>query len=247
MKILSVSTATNHLSVALNENEKIIVEKNEQDQRNHSEHLDPMIDQLLKDNNLSLKDIDRFGVAIGPGSYTGLRIGITTVKMFASILHKEVVGISTLQALAKSIKEQDALIVTGLDARNDNYFAGAYVLDQKGTPQNAIPDGHYHIDVLLNAVKDYAAAHAVKKLIFVGSGLKKQDAAIQKLGISYVYANDDQNVLHAGLIGKLAVNAKPVDPDKLLPHYLRRTQAEVDWHKKTGKPYRPDSDYVEEV
>lgn len=247
MKILSVSTATNHLSVALNENKKIIVEKNEQDERNHSEHLDPMIDQILKDNNLTLKDIDRFAVAIGPGSYTGLRIGITTVKMFASILNKEVVGISTLQALAKSINEQNALIVTGLDARNNNYFAGAYVLDKDNVPQNVIPDGHYHNDVLLKAIREYLADHQIKKLIFVGSGLNKQDDLIKKLGVEYRYGTDEENVLHAGLIGQLAVKQKPVDPDKLLPRYLRRTQAEVDWHKKTGKPYGPDSNYVEEV
>ena len=126
MKILSVSTATNHLSVALNDGQQIIVEKNERDERNHSEHLDPLIDEILKDNDLSLKDIDRFAVAIGPGSYTGLRIGITTVKMFASILDKEVVGISTLQALAKGVQE-DVLVITGLDARNDNYFAAGYL------------------------------------------------------------------------------------------------------------------------
>ena len=125
MKILSVSTATNHLSVALNEDQQVIVEKNERDERNHSEHLDPLIDEILKGNKLTLKDIDRFAVAIGPGSYTGLRIGITTVKMFASILDKEVVGISTLQALAKGVAG-DALVIAGLDARNGNYFAGCY-------------------------------------------------------------------------------------------------------------------------
>ena len=198
MKILSVSTATNHLSVALNDGQQIIVEKNERDERNHSEHLDPLIDEILKDNDLSLKDIDRFAVAIGPGSYTGLRIGITTVKMFASILDKEVVGISTLQALAKGVQE-DALVITGLDARNDNYFAAGYL--SGAVPENVIPDG----------------------------------------------GTEEENVIHAGLIGQLAENAVPVDPDKLLPRYLRRTQAEVDWHKKTGKPFEPDSHYVEEV
>ncbi len=205
MKILSVSTATNHLSVALNDGQQIIVEKNERDERNHSEHLDPLIDEILKDNDLSLKDIDRFAVAIGPGSYTGLRIGITTVKMFASILDKEVVGISTLQALAKGVQE-DALVITGLDARNDNYFAAGYL--SGAVPENVIPDGHYNIDV---------------------------------------FGTEEENVIHAGLIGQLAENAVPVDPDKLLPRYLRRTQAEVDWHKKTGKPFEPDSHYVEEV
>lgn len=246
MKILSVSTATSNLSVALNDGQKILVEKNEEDRRNHSEHLDPNIDQILKDHSLSLKEIDRFAVAIGPGSYTGLRIGITTIKMFASILQKDVVGISTLQALAKSA-DTDDLIVTALDARNDNYFAGAYVLDKNKIPQNVIPDGHYHIDTLLDAVKKYLAANQQNKILFLGTGMQKQEDKIKALGFNFAYGTDEQNLVHAGLIGQLAENAKPVDPDKLLPRYLRRTQAEVDWHKKTGKPFGPDSDYVEEV
>lgn len=244
MKILSVSTATNHLSVALNDDQQIIVEKNERDERNHSEHLDPLIAEILKENNLSLKDIDRFAVAIGPGSYTGLRIGITTVKMFASILNKEVVGISTLQALAKGVKE-DALVITALDARNDNYFAAGYL--SGAVPENVIPDGHYNIDVLLKAIQEYTTNNKVKKIILVGSGLEKQDDKFKALNVPYEYGTDQQNVIHAGLIGQLAENATSVDPDKLLPRYLRRTQAEVDWHKKTGKPFEPDSHYVEEV
>ncbi len=244
MRILSVSTATNHLSVALNDSQQIIVEKNEQDERNYSEHLDPLIDEILKENQLTLKDIDRFAVAIGPGSYTGLRIGTTTVKMFASVLNKEVVGISTLQALAKSVKE-DALVITGLDARNNNYFAAGY--KSGDIPDNVIPDGHYNIDVLIKAIQDYTAKNEVKKLVLVGTGLEKQDEKFKALNIPYKYGNDSQNVIHAGLIGQLAEYSEPVDPDKLLPRYLRRTQAEVDWHKKTGKPFEPDSHYVEEV
>lgn len=244
MRILSVSTATNHLSVALNDSQQIIVKKNEQDERNHSEHLDPLIDEILKENQLTLKDIDRFAVAIGPGSYTGLRIGTTTVKMFASVLNKEVVGISTLQALAKSVKE-DALVITGLDARNNNYFAAGY--KSGDIPDNVIPDGHYNIDVLIKAIQDYTAKNEVKKLVLVGTGLEKQDEKFKALNIPYKYGNDSQNVIHAGLIGQLAEYSEPVDPDKLLPRYLRRTQAEVDWHKKTGKPFEPDSHYVEEV
>ena len=76
---------------------------------------------MLKENDLTLKDIDRFAVAEGPGSYTGLRIGITTAKMFASILHKDLVGVSTLAALANGTS--DGLIVSELDARNKNFFA----------------------------------------------------------------------------------------------------------------------------
>ena len=246
MKILSISTATKELSVALNEDERLIVEKNELDERNHSEHLDPIIDEILNKNKLKLKDIDRFAVAIGPGSYTGLRIGVTTVKMFASILTKEVVGVSTLQALAASCSEEDTLVVAGIDARNDNFFAGAY-LNENGQPVNVIPDGHYHIDVLLTAINEYLNDHKPKKLLFIGSGFDKQIEQLDTLELPYSFGSDEQNTIHAGLIGKLALSQEPVDPDLLLPNYLRRTQAEVDWHKKTGNPFGPDSNYVEEV
>ena len=248
MKILSMSTATNNLSVALNDDAKIIKEKNEFDQRNHSAHLDPLIAEILKENNLRLAEIDRFAVAIGPGSYTGLRIGVTTVKMFASILHKEVVGISTLQALAASCAEEGTLIVAGIDARNDNYFAGAYVnKEDDWGPECVIPDGHYHIDTLLSAVAEYCANNNLENVIYVGSGFEKQKEAIKKINIPFIFGTEKQNIVHAGLIGKLAVDAQPDDPDQLLPNYLRRTQAEIDWHKKTGEAYKPDSNYVEEV
>lgn len=246
MRILSVSTATPQLSVALNNDEQIISEKNEQDQRNHSEHLDPLIEEILAENSLKIKDIDRFAVAIGPGSYTGLRIGITTIKMLASVLNKEVVGISTIEAICRSVNDEEALIVGALDARNDNYFAGAYC-SQAGEMVNVIPDGHYHIDELLKTVKDTLNESGLGKVIFVGNGIDKQDEKIKKSGINFQYGEDEQMVIHAGLIGQLAVSKVPVDPDQLLPRYLRRTQAEVDWHTKTGKDFEPDANYVEEV
>lgn len=203
-----------------------------------------MIKEILDENQLGLKDIDRFAVAIGPGSYTGLRIGITTIKMFASILNKEVVGISTLQTLAKAGKE-NCLIIAALDARNDNYFAGGYVL-KDGIPKMVIPDGHYHIDLLLKAVSEFAQKEGITELLFLGN-IQKQDTKINQLQLDYQYGDEKQNVIHAGLLGQLAEFATPVDPDQLLPRYLRRTQAEVDWHKRTGKPFGPDSNYVEEV
>lgn len=246
MKILSVSTATNQLSVALNEDTTVMVEKSEHDKRNHSEHLDPLIAEILTENHLKLKDIDRFAVAIGPGSYTGLRIGVTTIKMFASILAKQAVGVSTMKALAANCQDTDTLIVAGIDARNDNFFAGAY-LRENGQLVNIIEDGHYHTDKLLKAVKDYVLTHKLEKVVFVGTGFEKQEEAINKLDLPVSFGTDEQNVIHAGVIGKLAIDEQPVEPDQLLPRYLRRTQAEVDWHKKTGKPFEADSNYVEEV
>ncbi|MBD5429738.1 tRNA (adenosine(37)-N6)-threonylcarbamoyltransferase complex dimerization subunit type 1 TsaB [Lactobacillus sp.] len=245
MKILSITTATNHLSVALSDDKNIIAEKNEVDQRNHSEHLDPLISEILKENNVTLNDIDRFAVAQGPGSYTGLRIGITTAKMFSSILNKELVGISTLAALAEGVEDKDSVIIAEIDARNNNFFAGAYVKNDIGV-ENIVADGHYHIDDLLNKVKKVADN---KKIIFVGSDMSKYQDQIKEIwpDIQYTQALGDVNQVHAANIGLLALDASVVDPDKMVPKYLRRTQAELDWHKKTGKAYGPDSDYVEEV
>ena len=241
MKILSITTATNHLSVALNDGDKIW-EKNEEDHRNHSEHLDPLINELLKENDLTLKDIDRFAVAEGPGSYTGLRIGITTAKMFASILNKDLVGVSTLAALANGAS--DGLIVSELDARNKNFFAGVY-RKTDGKLKNLVPDGHYHLDDLMNKVKDLGLSEQV---IFVGSPIEKYQNEIKDLLGSDNFTQDaGDNQIHAGEIGKLALSKEAVDPDKMVPKYLRRTQAEMDWHNKTGKAFGPDSDYVEEV
>lgn len=247
VKILSISTATNFLTVALNENKKTIAIKEEKDRRNHSEHLDPLIDEILKENNWHLKDIDRFAVAVGPGSYTGLRIGITTVKMFASILHKDLVGISTLQALAKNINRENTLIVPTIDARNGNFFAGAYYL-RNDEVINVVPDGHYYVDSLLEEISKILNDD-FKEVIFVGFGMPNYQDRIKATlkDMPYVFAQDDKNQVHADKIGILAINQKPVDPDKLVPKYLRRTQAEMDWHKKTGQEFEKDIDYVEEV
>ena len=242
MKILSITTATNHLSVALNDGDKIVEKKNERDERNHSEHLDPLIDEISKDNDLSLKDIDRFAVAEGPGSYTGLRIGITTAKMFASILNKDLVGVSTLAALANGVN--DGVIVSELDARNKNFFAGVY-RKVNGKLENLVPDGHYHLDDLINKVKELGLPEEV---VFVGSPIDKyQDEIVELLGSDNFKQAAGDNQIHAGEIGKLALNKEAIDPDKMVPKYLRRTQAEIDWHNKTGKAFGPDSDYVEEV
>lgn len=248
MKILSMSTATNYLSVALNDGQTVVAQAEEKDQRNHSEHLDPLIAKLLKQVQWTLPEIDRFVVAIGPGSYTGLRIGLTTAKMFASILQKDLVGISTLQALAANAAAPKALLVTGLDARNDNFFAGAYQ-SPAGIPENILADGHYPFSELLQQVQAIVHQQDLEQVLFIGTGfaqrLYKIKAALP--GVKVMLADQQDNQVHAGVLGQLGESGQPTDPDQLLPRYLRRTQAEMDWHRKTGRPYGPDSNYVEEV
>ena len=147
----------------------------------------------MRENNLTLKDIDRFAVAEGPGSYTGLRIGITTAKMFASILDKDLVGVSTLAALANGVS--DGVIVSELDARNKNFFAGVY-RKVDGKLENLVPDGHYHIDDLINKVNEL---NLPDRVVFVGSPIDKyHDEIAELLGSDNFVQAEGDNRLHAG-------------------------------------------------
>lgn len=240
MKILSMSTATSDLSVAIRQDGQLTFAKMEKNQRNHSVDLDPLIEEGLKETGLTLKAIDRFAVAIGPGSYTGLRVGLTTAKMLASILGKDLVGVSTLKALALNCAGRNALVVAALDARNQNFFAGGY----RGQ-EAVIEDGHYALGDLLDQIK----ALPDQEVIFTGSDFTKYADAIKEglAGKQVTFAEGDDNLLQAGQVALLAEKAAPIDPDQAVPNYLRRTQAEYDWQKKTGQAFEADSAYVEEV
>lgn len=249
MKILSISTATKNLSVAINDNQKILTEINHENQKNHSVNLMPSIEMALKKINLSLGDIDRFAVAAGPGSYTGLRIGATTAKTFADILKKELVGVSTLAALALEVSARDQVVLTVLDARNDNFFAGAYGPGKDNKiVTNLISDEHVHLTELVAQIKDKVKSST--PIIFVGEFTADHQKQFKELLADYdvSFGIGEDNLVHAGNIGRIGQFENPTDIDTFVPDYLRKTQAEIEWAQKNTKTADiKDSDYVEEV
>ena len=100
MKILGIETSSKVCAVALSENDKLIKEKILEDENTHSVKLMPLVDELLKETKTELKDIDLFSCDKGPGSFTGIRIGIATVKAFLDATNKNAVGVSSLEILA---------------------------------------------------------------------------------------------------------------------------------------------------
>lgn len=250
MKILSVATATKNLSVAVNENDEILTEKNIDDQRNHSVDIIPTIQQVLSDNHLLLNQIDQLAVAIGPGSYTGLRIGVTTMKVLSQQLEIPVVGVDTLAALAQNVAEPNTLVATVLDARNNNFFGGLFLSrNQKNDAAKMLEQSqHLNIDKLIELIKKYENDE-IKKIIFVGDfTAEHQEYFIDKLSndLQVEFGNQDQNIVHAGQIGDLALNLKATPAAELIPAYLRKTQAEVEWEEKQSGN-ETDTSYVEEV
>ena len=127
MKILSIDTASDLCTVAVLEDENCIKEIIVNDARNHSEKIMPVIEKALYETNLNLKDIDLFVCDKGPGSFTGIRIGVGTVLAFKDTLNTSCVGISSLEALAYNVK-QDGIICSLIDAKNNNVYIGIFEL-----------------------------------------------------------------------------------------------------------------------
>ena len=125
MKILSIDTASNLCTVAILEDKKCIKEIIVNDARNHSEKIMPVIEQALQETSLNLNTIDLIVCDKGPGSFTGIRIGVGTVLAFQDSLNIPCVGISSLEALAYNV-EQDGLICSLIDAKNNNVYFGLF-------------------------------------------------------------------------------------------------------------------------
>jgi len=121
MYILSVDTSNKVASVALFNDKNLLNEKFSDDQKTHSEKLLPIIDELLKEENLSIKDIDMFVVSVGPGSFTGIRIGVATVKGMAQALNKKVISVTSLEGLIEMANGENVCAI--INARHGNVYA----------------------------------------------------------------------------------------------------------------------------
>ena len=125
MKILAMDTSSKNASVAILENQKVLIELNNSDEKTHSQKLMPIIDQAFQKTNLSLDDIQLLSCSLGPGSFTGVRIGIATSKAFADSKNIPCVGITSLEGLAYNLNHE-GFICSLLNANHDNVYAGFF-------------------------------------------------------------------------------------------------------------------------
>lgn len=224
MKILAIDSSGPNCSVAIIDEEKVICNFNLNNGITHSETLVPLIDEALKSTNLSLQDIDNFAVSIGPGSFTGLRIGIATVKGFAVSLKKPIIGIPSLLGLCYNVPTFDGVVCAVLDAKNNNVYSALYNL--KNTPQMI---GDYiteSIDTLIQELKKYDS-----KILFVGDGsISYKEKFVDAFGDRAYFMPHHLNEQTALSIAKAgldkALNGEITDAENLHPLYLRKSQAE---------------------
>lgn len=148
MNILGIDTSTKKANVCIKKNNNII-NKTIDNEITHSEKLLPLIDQTLKDSKLSLKEINYLACSIGPGSFTGIRIGIATIKAFAKVLDVPIFAVSSLDILAYTdIHESDDYIISIMDAKNFRIYYSVYKVNKLKYYGKLIP--------VLSTILDYS-------------------------------------------------------------------------------------------
>ncbi len=226
MKILAVDTSAVCASVAVTEGDKILSESSINTALTHSRTLMPMIESCLKNAEIELCDIDYLACSVGPGSFTGIRIGVAAIKGLADATNKSCVPVSTLHALAYNLVGRSCTAVSVMDARCEQVYCAIFKIDGN-TVTRLTEDMALKIDELAVKLQSYS------DIVFVGDGAK---LCHSKLGYSVASANcvfqKGSSVCFAAreyLSGK-----EPVAAKDLMPTYLRLPQAERELRAKKG-------------
>lgn len=241
MKILAIDTSNHPMSVALVEDEQLLATTTLNMVRNHSIYLMPAISKLFELVKWQPTDLDRVAVAQGPGSYTGVRIAVTTAKVLADTEKIDLVGVSSLAVLARNVvPTAKAVIVPFFDARRGNVFAGAYQWED-GTLVNKIADQHLGIDTLLDQL-----AKLDRPVVLVGQMTDKIRAKFDQLPANVNLLPRTYSIPSTYQLAIAGEKESPVeDIDPFVPHYLRITEAEANWQKL--HPGETRKNYVREV
>lgn len=228
MKILGVDTANRSCSVAIVDNGSTLAEQTLVSTQTHSKHLMEMVGAVVKLSSLALSEIDGFGVTIGPGTFTGLRIGISSVKGLAYATGKPVVGISSLDALAMQALFLPYLTAVFIDARKGEVYCARY--RHSNSKKQQIRSIKETVEQVLPPEK--AVSGINEPCIFIGSGAVLYKKIIEeKLNAPAYFAPDCLNMIQASTIANLALEKFQDsifdDLNSLAPHYIRKSDAQI--------------------
>ena len=240
MKVLAIDTSNQAMSIAVLDDEKVIGEITTNIKRNHSERLMPAIDELMKDVQWQPSDLNRIVVAKGPGSYTGLRIGVTVAKTLAWTLGVELVGISSLKTLAGNCESSPHYLVPLFDARRKNIYTGLYQW-QNGELIQIEDDKHI-------SAEQWAEYLSKKEGTFelIGEDQSLFKDTFERYLMNRVYeAPSKDNLPKASVLGLLGLKEETVDAHMFTPDYLKLAEAEENWRKE--HPDQLEEAYVEKI
>ena len=234
MKILGFDSSGMVASVAIVEDDILVAEYSVNYKKTHSQTLLPMFDEVVRMTELDPESIDAIAVAAGPGSFTGLRIGMSTVKGLGLALDKPVIAVPTCHALAFNLWGSDKLICPILDARRSQVYTALYEFENGEMitlkEQEAMDIGDL-TDIITTMERD---------VIFVGDGIPVFKERIKENVIKNVsFAPAHLNRQRAGSVAALGLiymkEGKAESADDVKPVYLRKSQAEREREEKDGR------------
>ncbi len=221
MKILAVDTSTAFNAVAVCDDDAILAETLVNCGRAHSERLIPTVDWVLAESGLRLADIDLLAVTIGPGSFTGVRIGVATWKGLALAAHKPLVGVPTLDAMSRLAALADGTVCPLLDARMKEVYGAVYTFDN-GFRTKCMPDRVSAVERIIEELPDAP--------VLLGDGValyRERILALRphaRIVASMHLVPRAAAVAHEAL--ELVQSGVDTDPAQVSPVYLRQSQAE---------------------
>lgn len=225
MKILAIDTSTTHSSCAVMDDNNIVGDFSINQSMSHNEILLVMVDEMLKKLNIDIEDIDLFVAVTGPGSFTGIRIGVTVVKALAMALNKPIVAVNTLEALSFGVFS-DKKKIPLIDARGERVYYGVY---EGINNENIVAPALLTIDELLEEFSDKG------EFIFVGDCVNLyKDRILENKNFEITPACLNSCISkNACVIGKQKYERGDIsDCFSLSPEYVRLSQAQRDLKNK---------------
>lgn len=234
MLVLGIDTSTDICSVGLSQKQDFLGEINIKLKRRHSERLLPIIKRLLDETGVDIQNLDGLAVTDGPGSFTGLRIGLSTVQAFKRALNIPAYSISSLEYMAYAISQhyKDHILIPTIDARNQRVYTSIFAnTAQDEFLERKTEDKALNIKELIELLGDYD-----KPKIIFGSGVDNyldifKEAQLDNTTLIFKVRNFGG--FNLAVLGyKYLVKGKDTDYTDLVPKYLKKPQARINWEKK---------------
>ena len=232
MNFLSIDTSVYSTSVAVTQDYQLKAELTSNESQSHSEKIIEHIDKVLNLSQMTLQDMDCFVCTFGPGSFTGLRIGASTIKGFAQIFDKPIIGISVLEAMAYSVPNRGGLLCPMIDAQRDQVYSGWYRWEERKVTR-VLEEGIYSVEELLRRADKQS-----ETMFFLGNGLGKFKGkeSLEKRE-NTVLLPEMFYPIKASHLGALAVEKYRQQEDcytwqNFEPKYFRKSQAEIQREKR---------------
>lgn len=229
MLILAFESSAKAASVALCRDGELVSQSMQCTALTHSRTLLPMAEDMLRNTGLSFSDVDLIACAQGPGSFTGIRIGVATVKGLAWALEKPCAGVSTLEAMAWHGVSAGGCVCSVMDARRNQVYNALFEI-KSGAPSRLTPDRAISLSELIDDVRKLDSP-----VFLVGDGSAITASAFESAGIDFRKAPENLAMQSAWGVAMAAMSAEAGTAESLLPVYLRLSQAERERQERLAR------------